>query len=155
MCAAAYGVKLRVPIGDTMSKVKTVRRRYNFTAKRSSGQSATVSLGLASFCVFSVRHYRLLRPWAGPMVSKCANPKCSESFRYLREGRLFHFEATVNHKHTRGSSTVRRPEYFWLCANCAATFTIIAENGSISVRPLARAAASAAASSSASGRRAA
>lgn len=87
------------------------------------------------------------------MVSKCANPKCSAVFRYLREGRLFNFELSVKDAHSNGRPAIRRPEYYWLCSKCALTFTVAADNGSVYVRPLAKAVAKAAASSSASSRR--
>jgi hypothetical protein len=66
------------------------------------------------------------------MISKCANPACSARFLYLHEGKLFRFEREARndselllgfdptlHKHSRGV------EFFWLCAQCAATMTLI------------------------------
>jgi hypothetical protein len=59
------------------------------------------------------------------MVSKCANPLCSASFRYLHTGKLFRFDA----KHSSESTAVRLPrngaELFWLCNNCVEEFTIV------------------------------
>jgi hypothetical protein len=56
------------------------------------------------------------------MVSKCANPGCSASFRYFREGRLFEIEVTSN-RNTDPANSQRKPhrkvEYFWLCASCS------------------------------------
>ena len=53
------------------------------------------------------------------MVAKCANPACLRPFpRYLREGRLFHFETAVcNH------------EYCWLCADCVPKMSVEVEWG--------------------------
>ncbi|MGC2195270.1 MAG: hypothetical protein WA628_11400 [Terriglobales bacterium] len=66
------------------------------------------------------------------MISKCANPTCSTRFLYLHEGKLFRFEREACddrelllgfdrslHKHSTGV------EFFWLCAQCAATMTLI------------------------------
>jgi|SwirhisoilCB2_FD_contig_41_14706286_length_1151_multi_7_in_0_out_0_2 hypothetical protein len=56
------------------------------------------------------------------MVSKCANPGCSASFRYFREGRLFEIEVTSMPK-SGPADAQRKPhrkvEYFWLCSSCA------------------------------------
>lgn len=50
------------------------------------------------------------------MLSKCANPACSNSsFRYLREGKLF-----VNE-----SRKSRKLEYYWLCNECCRKMTLI------------------------------
>lgn len=60
------------------------------------------------------------------MVSQCANPSCSASFRYLHQGKLFRVEVgppqgeVVSH----GRWTLRRSEFFWLCENCAAEMTL-------------------------------
>ncbi|MBV8207674.1 MAG: hypothetical protein JO041_12840 [Acidobacteria bacterium] len=51
------------------------------------------------------------------MVSKCANPGCSATFRYLHDGKVFRVEFD-----TRGNA--RKPEYFWLCGDCASLMTI-------------------------------
>ncbi|HLH05745.1 MAG TPA: hypothetical protein VKW78_00760 [Terriglobales bacterium] len=61
------------------------------------------------------------------MVSKCANPLCSASFRYFREGRLFEIEVMAR-RSTPDSTTARKPhrkvEYFWLCPDCAREWTV-------------------------------
>ena len=48
------------------------------------------------------------------MLSKCANPACTRSFRYLHEGKLFWREPS------RDSTTgaVVKGEWFWLCDHC-------------------------------------
>jgi hypothetical protein len=51
------------------------------------------------------------------MLSKCANPGCSELFRYLGEGRLFQVERSVAAE--RGSKPVRKIEHYWLCGRCS------------------------------------
>lgn len=70
----------------------------------------------------------------GIVISKCANPLCSASFRYLHEGKLFQFEvrsfdelsidpSTANHN----EKPSREIECFWLCDSCASTMTIVCE----------------------------
>ncbi len=78
------------------------------------------------------------------MVSKCANPDCSAVFRYLREGQLFNFEVTKNNpSRVAGVNAARNYERYWLCPSCSVNMTLIKDNGSVAVRPLAKAAAKA------------
>jgi hypothetical protein len=56
------------------------------------------------------------------MLSKCANPGCSESFRYLGEGRLFQVERTVKADSSGGK--VRKIEHYWLCGRCSQAMRI-------------------------------
>jgi hypothetical protein len=72
------------------------------------------------------------------MVSKCANPPCSASFRYFREGRLFEIEVTADH--IKGPVDAQRKphrkvEYYWLCSSCATKLTVKtdAERGVVTV----------------------
>ena len=63
------------------------------------------------------------------MFAKCANPRCSASFRHLHEGRLFMFE--VKKECSEGSGYGPSAEvmgkvhglhglhYAWLCNSCA------------------------------------
>ena len=51
------------------------------------------------------------------MLSKCANPGCSELFRYLGEGRLFQLERTATLED--GGKPTRRIEHYWLCDRCS------------------------------------
>jgi hypothetical protein len=61
------------------------------------------------------------------MLSKCANPGCSESFRYLGEGRLFQVERTVKVEGSGGKA--RKIEHYWLCSRCSQAMRIgILEN---------------------------
>jgi hypothetical protein len=61
------------------------------------------------------------------MLSKCANPACSQPFRYLRDGKLFEIETNA----TSDSSAVgerkpsRRVEFFWLCGQCSTELMVI------------------------------
>ena len=59
------------------------------------------------------------------MLAKCANPSCTASFRYLREGKLFRLELVSE----------RRYEHFWLCSDCCRTLTL-AVDGRVVARPL-------------------
>ncbi len=75
------------------------------------------------------------------MISKCANPECGARFRYLRSGKLFHFEVTTTDgKPADGKAPkkiLRRLEHFWLCGPCSMTFTLKHErNHGVVVVPL-------------------
>ena len=67
------------------------------------------------------------------MVSKCANPRCSAPFHYLRDGKVF--QLTVNQdpkaepKLVSGQRTAHHIEHFWLCGACAQTMTLVVEKG--------------------------
>ena len=86
------------------------------------------------------------------MVSKCANPECSASFRYFHEGKLFRLETKSGHdrRHELGDDTdmakpIRRIEFYWLCEACAEKMTLAShKGGGVSVRPAEAARATAA-----------
>jgi len=67
------------------------------------------------------------------MLAKCANPRCSASFRYLHQGRLFVLDVSDN----AGTGGPRRNErlaahrlrYFWLCDTCRRSMTVVTEQG--------------------------
>ena len=79
------------------------------------------------------------------MLSKCLNPHCSATFRYLGQGRLFRIdfaEARRKMAYAGGKMPASRGaksspiEYFWLCESCAATMTIeLGEDGQAHVIP--------------------
>ncbi len=81
------------------------------------------------------------------MLSKCANPLCYASFRYLHEGKLFQMAMTVDTIHHANSDTdegmdktVRRIEFFWLCEECAQEMTVTFKPGvGVTTQPLAHA----------------
>ena len=60
------------------------------------------------------------------MLSKCANPTCPTTFRYLHEGRLYVIapEETVAGYKPRLSGKSRQLEYAWLCSSCSLYLTI-------------------------------
>lgn len=66
------------------------------------------------------------------MLSKCLNPVCSASFRYLREGRIFHLEIPLP---TTTSAPARRRELFWLCGSCSSTLIVALRHGAPAVEP--------------------
>jgi hypothetical protein len=57
------------------------------------------------------------------MLSKCANPACSNTFRYFREGKLYVTEPKARSGHSRVL------EYFWLCSTCCRDMTIQIDHG--------------------------
>lgn len=59
------------------------------------------------------------------MMSKCANPGCSSTFRYLREGKLFQVPASdPSMPAERAEEASARDEFFWLCGECSKGLTI-------------------------------
>jgi hypothetical protein len=75
------------------------------------------------------------------MLSKCANPECSATFRYLHDGKLFRFEVEVPSSGEPAGMVLpemkkraTRLEFFWLCEKCAGRMTVIfkvGEGGSV------------------------
>ena len=53
------------------------------------------------------------------MVMNCANPKCAKPLHYLREGRIFVFDAESD-----SGKPIRRMEHFWLCGECSKTMRL-------------------------------
>jgi hypothetical protein len=53
------------------------------------------------------------------MLSKCANPVCSASFRYFHEGKLFRIETSGAAESVQSPKPAGRVEFFWLCDRCA------------------------------------
>ena len=69
------------------------------------------------------------------MLSKCANPKCSKTFLYLRGGKLFRLEVPVESEPGNAGNgkasftTPLRHEYFWLCEACSRKLQVVLEPG--------------------------
>ena len=62
------------------------------------------------------------------MLSKCANPTCSNTFRYLYEGKLYLIDggsAAKRSGFSRRASEARQPEYAWLCSSCCRCMAIL------------------------------
>jgi hypothetical protein len=76
------------------------------------------------------------------MLSKCANPSCSASFRYFHEGRLFRIETSTGPgpgENAAPAKPPRRVEFFWLCDRCAPQMTLEHDaHGQVTVTRVAR-----------------
>jgi hypothetical protein len=67
------------------------------------------------------------------VLSKCANPECSEIFRYLHAGKIFYLAPTPD---LRIAMRILRPalhERFWLCAHCSNEMTLIWDGTEVKV----------------------
>ena len=75
------------------------------------------------------------------MLSKCANPQCTASFRYLHDGKLFRIELPAPSESAPNGNGTKKPphrtEFFWLCETCAAQMTLIYKKEvGVTTRPL-------------------
>jgi hypothetical protein len=81
------------------------------------------------------------------MVSKCANPACTASFRYFHSGQLFRLETLAARDPIDDNGmkkSERRLEFYWLCDDCARKMTLAFERGvGVSIRPKFRSATAA------------
>jgi hypothetical protein len=59
------------------------------------------------------------------MVSKCANPACSEKFLYLHQGKIFQLTPTREVEAVGGGFTPSLSERFWLCDKCCKEMTLV------------------------------
>lgn len=57
------------------------------------------------------------------MLMRCANVQCSKPLHYLREGRIYIFDAVKTNGHT-ASGRAHHMEHFWLCGDCAKTMIL-------------------------------
>ena len=57
------------------------------------------------------------------MVSKCANPTCSETLLYLHQGKIFHLTPTPEVEAVNGCFPPSLYERFWLCDKCCKEMT--------------------------------
>jgi len=74
------------------------------------------------------------------MLSKCLNPDCPTTFRYLKEGRLFRVELPfyrLRPAPTGATQRRNRPvEHFWLCKECARSFVLTVDaEGAVHLLP--------------------
>jgi len=70
------------------------------------------------------------------VITKCANPGCNVTFRYLRGGKLFLLDLPCPSCKggTNGAASQRRLEYFWLCEQCSAKMNVVInENGEAAI----------------------
>jgi hypothetical protein len=70
------------------------------------------------------------------MVSKCANPACPATFRYLHDGVLFYVTVEAAGRREDGGGGIPKHERFWLCGECLRKLTVIADPTGILVVPL-------------------
>jgi hypothetical protein len=59
------------------------------------------------------------------VLSKCANPECSEQFRYLHQGKLFCLTPSPDVQASADGAVPALYERFWLCDRCSKTMTLI------------------------------
>ena len=64
------------------------------------------------------------------MLSKCSNPNCSSSFRYLHAGKLFRFDTPRRQGSEASSKPANGIEFFWLCESCSGKFTLVPDPAS-------------------------
>jgi hypothetical protein len=68
------------------------------------------------------------------MLSKCANPTCSASFRLLHEGRIFNL--AIPEPTTDANQYPRVTiEHYWLCRECSQTLKVMVDFGLAVVCP--------------------
>ena len=71
------------------------------------------------------------------MLSKCANPECSEQFRYLHQGKLFLIIPTPDLRASAYGSLPFLYERFWLCDSCSRKLTLVWGGTKVKIVPLA------------------
>ena len=70
------------------------------------------------------------------VVSKCANPECSERFRYLHQGKLFLLTPSPELQASADHSLPFLYERFWLCDSCSKTMTVAWGGTEVELIPL-------------------
>jgi hypothetical protein len=58
------------------------------------------------------------------VLSKCANPECSQQFRYLHQGKLFCLTPTPDVAKIDHGANPALYERFWLCDLCSKSMTL-------------------------------
>ena len=60
------------------------------------------------------------------MLSKCANPSCSNEFHYFGEGKVFEIRWDSSSGVARGGHARQHHsvEHYWLCASCSGKLTL-------------------------------
>ena len=59
------------------------------------------------------------------MLSKCANPECSEQFRYLHQGKIFLLTPTPAFEATSRDLCRVFYQRFWLCDQCCKKLKLV------------------------------
>jgi predicted sulfurtransferase len=57
------------------------------------------------------------------MLKSCANPQCAKPLHYLRDGRIFVFDA-VSAVDDGDVTKAHRMEHYWLCGDCSKTLML-------------------------------
>jgi hypothetical protein len=70
------------------------------------------------------------------MVSKCANPACSERFLYLHQGKLFQLTPPPEVEAAEWDSPTALSERFWLCDQCCKKMTLVRRGAETKLVPL-------------------
>ena len=71
------------------------------------------------------------------MVSKCANPACSERFLYLHQGKLFNLTPTPEVEAAGRGFVPALYERYWLCHQCCQRMTLVWGGTEVKLVPLA------------------
>jgi hypothetical protein len=69
------------------------------------------------------------------MVSNCANPACSATFRYLYDGQLFHLPVQPAPGRVGDPGPSSTLESFWLCTECSRKMTLVAGPDGVMLAP--------------------
>lgn len=72
------------------------------------------------------------------MVSKCANPACSEKFLHFHEGKLFYLSPTPEVVAATGRNAPWLDQRFWLCDRCCKLLTLVWGGTEVKLIPLAK-----------------
>ncbi len=70
------------------------------------------------------------------MLQKCANPDCTNEYKYFSEGLLFEFHVDESRRYRPlmlPPSPNGRREMFWLCQPCSVTMTLECRDGEVVV----------------------
>jgi len=70
------------------------------------------------------------------LLSKCANPGCSEQFRFLHQGKLFVIIPTPAVWASVDDSFSFLFERFWLCDSCSTKMTLVWGGTKVKIVPL-------------------
>lgn len=67
----------------------------------------------------------LITVYGCTVLSKCANPMCTQQWHYLHEGRVFHLTPTPEIQALVSESSNKLYERFWLCNRCSKEMTLV------------------------------
>lgn len=70
------------------------------------------------------------------MLSKCANPACSEKFLRLHQGKLFTLSPTPEVEADTKGFALSLYERFWLCDRCCKLITLVWAGTEVKLVPL-------------------